>query len=176
MDVTEHRLIGSPSRWIVVFNLKSANRFIGWLAMGRYKHVRAFGYVAETDVWVFFDVHLGGVTIATARGDDATALMAEWCADADLIGMPVRQRRAGIHFGFWCVPAIKHLLGLRTRALIPDALWRHCLRHGGEIIHGNGSYLNRNVGGEWGCRRFGVWSYRCWDRIGRRGNAWVSWK
>ena len=103
MEVTEHRLIGTPSRWIVVFNRKSANRFIGWLAMGRYKHVRAFGYVAETDVWVFFDVHLGGVTIATARGDDATDLMAEWCADADLIGMPVRSDTSRIRIASWLI-------------------------------------------------------------------------
>jgi hypothetical protein len=38
--------------------------------------------------------------------------------------------------GFYCVPAIKQLLGLPCVAATPDALYRHLIKHGGVQIHG----------------------------------------
>ena len=43
--------------------------------------------------------------------------------------MPFRAR-----FGFYCVPAIKHLLGLKCVALTPDGLYRAVIKAGGTIV------------------------------------------
>src|ERR1700738_1141353 len=34
--------------------------------------------------------------------------------------------------GFWCTIAMKHLVGLRSRALRPDRLWHDCIAAGGK--------------------------------------------
>jgi hypothetical protein len=36
--------------------------------------------------------------------------------------------------GFYCVPAVKQLLGLSCVAVTPDGLYRHLINNGGEII------------------------------------------
>lgn len=125
---------GTPSRWILAFARRSSSRWVN-LVPGRYKHVMAMGYVAEMDSWIFFDVRLGHTDLYTARGDGARQLMAHYAEGADLLGMPARRgRSAALRCGFWCVPSIKHLVGVRGGALRPDALWRDCLRQGAEIL------------------------------------------
>jgi hypothetical protein len=126
---------GMPTRWILAFQRSSPSWWVRALSCGRYKHVRAFGYVADLDAWLFFDLRFRQMDIWIARGAHARALMARYIDDCDLIGMPV-VNEAGTTFraGFWCVPAIKHLIGLRSGALRPDTLLRDCLRNGAEII------------------------------------------
>lgn len=126
---------GTPSRWIVAFARRSASPWVNRLVPGRYKHVMAMGYVAEMDAWLFFDWRLGHADIYTARGDGARQLMAHFSEGADLLGMPARRGRAvAFHTGLWCVPAVKHLVGIRGGALRPTTLFRDCLRQGAEII------------------------------------------
>jgi hypothetical protein len=126
---------GKPRRWILCFKKSSQSRLVRVLACGQYKHVRAFGYVEECDAYIFIDVRFGKTDVWTARGNGAGALMAYYAEDCDLIGMPVLENSASsFRLGFYCVPAVKHLIGLRGGALRPDALWRHCLRNGGEVI------------------------------------------
>lgn len=133
-------LISQPIVWNLVFERKS----ISWwshLALGRYKHVRAYGYVPFLHVWQFVDVGLRGFDVfVAADGAPANAVIAHWIEDADVLTLA--PRRDGIRrlpvFGF-CVPAMKRLIGLRCGALRPDALYRHCLRNGAqpfEAVHG----------------------------------------
>ena len=123
---------GEPARWVVCFCRKAATPWMARLPVGHYKHVRAFGSVPHIQTWVFFDPALDRSVIKLARGEAAGALMAEFLADSDALVMPVRYRERLVpRIGGWCVPAVKHLLGLSSSALRPDALWKHCLRHGG---------------------------------------------
>lgn len=134
-------LIVQPEIWTLVFNRTAARRWASWLALGRYKHVRAYAYVPFLHVWVFFDPHLSGTDIIVAAdGEPAHALIGAWIADADLIRMQARKGRGLLPtFGF-CTSTIKRLIGLRCVALRPDAFYRDCLRSGGvpfEAAHGN---------------------------------------
>jgi hypothetical protein len=128
---------GEPTHWQLCFSRKSATPFANWLPIGTYKHVRAFGYVAHINTWIFFDPSFSRTTIRVARGDAAGALIHEFLYLADVIEMPVgaEKKRAGAAplFG-WCAPAVAHLLGLRCGALRPDALFAHCLRHNGRAL------------------------------------------
>lgn len=125
-------LIVQPEFWTVVFSRETSTRWVSWLALGRYKHVRAYAYVPFLHVWVFFDPHIGGTDIVIAAdGAPAQAMIASWIERADLVRVRrVAARRRFPVLGF-CVPAIRRLLGIPGGALRPDAFFAECLAHGG---------------------------------------------
>jgi hypothetical protein len=146
-------IIGSPTRWLIVFDRKAASWWASLIALGRYKHVRAFGYVHDADAYIFYDVQFSGTRLQLARGDGARALMLEWTADADVLAIDQREKlqinQAG-DFGRFsaiirpllCTTAIAHLVGL-PGALRPDAFFRQCLSYGATPVGGlHGEHLH----------------------------------
>lgn len=132
-------IIGSPTRWLVVFDRSASSWWTSLIALGHYKHVRAFGYIFDADAYLFYDVQLGGTRLHLARGDGARALMMEWTADADVLVIEARKARNSNFRPFRplvCTTAVAHLLGLRG-ALRPDAFYRQCLRHGATSVGGS---------------------------------------
>lgn len=129
---------GQPTRWILGFDRTARHWVAALFGFGRkYKHVSAAGYVPEADAWVFVDVCFDRTNLVVTRGADVKRVMAELWGDADLIGIDAQPRGSnGYRLGFWCVPAVKHLIGLRSSALLPGALWRDCLRNGGQVLDG----------------------------------------
>lgn len=124
-----------PPVWIVVFCRNTQTRWVRWLALGRYKHVRAYAYLPAMRAWIFYDVSLS-ITGIYAAPDDAAAeaYIGKFTADADLISIRPAPS-SGLRLApFSCVSAIKHLIGLRSGALRPDALFRDCLAAGGELL------------------------------------------
>lgn len=126
-----------PTRWILVFNRTTTNPVVRWLAPGRYKHVSAYAWLPGLRAWLFYDVHFTGTSIAVMPdGTDALAWLYDMTKDADLLEMtclpgPQRGRVPLTHrIGFWCVPAIRHLVGVRSGALSPSAFYRHCVAAG----------------------------------------------
>lgn len=134
--------IGAPTRWLLVFNHKAETWWSRLAACGRLKHVRAFGYVAGSDAYVFFDPQFEGMSIQIARGDGARRLMVEWCQEADVLRWD-RRATPGHRFRCWmpllCTTAIAHLIGLPFTALRPDALYRKCLQNGATVVNGQTS-------------------------------------
>jgi hypothetical protein len=126
---------GAVARWIIAFHRSTESRWVRFFACGRYKHISAFGYVPQLDQWIFFDWRYSTVDIIVAHGTEATRFINFYTADADLLGMEPRKTGRGFRIGFWCVPAIKQLIGIRGGALRPDALWRDCVRQGAEVLH-----------------------------------------
>lgn len=122
---------GEPTQWVLCFSRQAATTWANYLPIGKYKHVRAFGFVAAINTWVFYDPGLNRAAISVARGDAAATLMEAFLYDADAVQIPaVHRERWAPRFGGWCVPAIKHLTGISSSALRPDALFRDCLRYG----------------------------------------------
>jgi hypothetical protein len=141
--------IGSPTRWLIVFDRKAASWWADLVALGRYKHVRAFGYVHDLDAYVFYDVQFAGTTLQLARGDGARRLMVEWTANADVLAMdaihPITPRVIRPFRPLICTTAVAHLLGLGPSSrwclpgallLRPDAFYRACLRYGATPVGG----------------------------------------
>lgn len=127
---------GQPARWILGFD-RTARHWAPavFCARSKYKHVSAAGYVPEADAWMFVDVCFDRTRLIVTRGADARRVMAELWGDADLIGIDAQPAGSSCYrLGFWCVPAIKHLIGLRSYAMLPDALWRDCVKAGGKVI------------------------------------------
>ncbi|WP_165923541.1 hypothetical protein [Bosea sp. BK604] len=46
---------------------------------------------------------------------------------------PAGERSPWFRLGFWCVPAMSHLVGLTSTVLRPDALYAACMKAGGSI-------------------------------------------
>lgn len=167
IHVASGSLISQPASWLLLFDRRASTPLKSFLAFGRYKHVRAAGYVPFLHVWLFFDPHWSGIDLfVAADGEPAQRVLAAWTETADMMRVPTNLLastnwsasadviRVKGHlrtfadiwrhlatfgdiwrhwplFGF-CVPVIKRLVGLRSGALRPDSLWRHCLEHGGE--------------------------------------------
>lgn len=127
-----------PQVWTLCFSKKQPSRWRSLLAFGHYKHVRAYAFLPGLKAWLFYDVHLAGTTLAVIPdGEQALLVICEWMTDADLL----RVRRRGTssfigRLGFWCVPAMAHLVAVRCKLPIPDAFYRACLRKGAEPFEG----------------------------------------
>jgi hypothetical protein len=127
-----------PERWVLVFQRESKVWWVRLLACGRYKHVAAYAYLPGFKAWLIYDVNMVRTSIVVVPdGDEALGYLYELTRDADLMAV----KREGIaitatpwRIGFWCVPAVAHLIGLRSGALRPDRLWRDCLRAGGQPL------------------------------------------
>lgn len=130
-------LIYKPEQWIVVFDPVAQNRVCRWLSPGRFKHVRAYGYVPFLHVWLFVDANLAGLELyVAADGDPARAMAAEWTRGCTRVLMPRREhanRSLRVAASGWCVPTVARLIGLRSSALRVDRLLADCLRNGGRM-------------------------------------------
>lgn len=128
-----------PERWVLVFQRESKVWWVRLLAWGKYKHVAAYAYLPGFKAWLIYDVNMVRTSIVVVPdGDEALGYLYDLTRDADLMAI---KRGSGVHrFGrpgiwcMWCVPAIAHLIGLRSGALRPDRLFRDCLRAGGDLL------------------------------------------
>lgn len=122
-----------PKTWVLVF----AREGEGWARYvpGRYKHVRAYAYLPGMKAWILYDPHRSGVDIKVIhdRKEALTALY-HFTWQSDLMRFPASPGRTFFPVFFTCVGAIKHLIGLRSRALILGTFHRHCLAAGGVAL------------------------------------------
>ncbi len=138
ISLVDGPLISHPTHWVLAFSPVATNRWLGMLAWGRFKHVRAYGYVPFLHVWVFVDATVAGLeVILAAKGPAANRMIASWSEGCDLVVMP-RQVHANRSLltaaSGWCVPVVKRLIGLRSGALRPDALLADCLAAHGKHV------------------------------------------
>ena len=127
-----------PEAWFLCFHRSCASPIWQLLIPGHWKHVRAFTYAAAPRVWLFYDVSLTQTRIVVApEGQEADRMVGEYIDGAAVLRMRVgTERKPSLRsrVGFWCVPAMRHLLGLPGGALLPERLWRDCLSNGAELI------------------------------------------
>lgn len=125
-----------PQEWFVVFKRRSRGRITNMIP-GRFKHVLAFAFMPAVRAWLFVEfAWQGGTAVAIVPNDIADRYLSR--ASHNAVVVKVRAGRAGMpRWGLWCVPAIAHVTGIRSCALRPDAFFRDCLRHGGEIVIGD---------------------------------------
>lgn len=128
--MTDHQ----PKVWSVVFNREAAS---GWarLVPGRFKHVRAYAFIPATRIWLFYDVHFGGVQLfAVPDGPDAMAAIFSFIGPpgvSEIVSVRCLPRRRRLFpWSNWCTSALRHLLNLPGSALRPSSFYRDCLRNG----------------------------------------------
>ena len=126
---------GFPGAWYVAFH--DGERPHWWWPLCRpgFRHVLAFGYCVHAEAWLVYDVTLGRTYVRAFKRetfagwldnlpDHRTILLVEGPDDAAPCRAP------GFRAGFWCTPAVAHLVGARSRALRPEALWRDLIAQG----------------------------------------------
>jgi hypothetical protein len=125
-----------PEMWFLIFAESTPHRWLEWLAWGRFKHVLAFGWVPDQRSWLVYEVSTTRTRVAImpdCPGSDER--IAELRAGNVTLAMkPGPDRAPWARIGFWCVPAIAHLVGLKAQPLRPDALYRACLAEGAEVV------------------------------------------
>jgi hypothetical protein len=120
-----------PIYWNVVFH--PAKTRLARLLLGRFDHVSAFAYVPGYKVWIVYDNQWGGTRISfVAHG----SLLVSYIRNCSVIRFNRVYKPMVLmsRFGFYCVPAVKSLLGLSCVAATPDQLYRHLVNNGGELI------------------------------------------
>ncbi len=137
--------IEQPEFWLVAFHEAAGTPWVNWVP-GRFKHVSMVAYFRDARSWVVYDPALVGTRVVLYADTDAGLNeLGLWLDDALVVRMPARTQDVALmrtqggaplglgRVGFWCVPAVRHALGLRSRALLPDGLLRDCLANGGTI-------------------------------------------
>lgn len=135
MDMHAHGA-SEPPLWILVFTRDSKIRWLKLLTWGGYNHVKAFAFVPDLDLYLFYDVAFDrtGIVVAPNTARTVSGYLADFVRGGDLMAAPKHLAGCGHRlppFTGWCVPAMKRLIGLRGSALRPSALWRDCLKAGG---------------------------------------------
>lgn len=132
MDGALSRMVAvEPSVWFLVFETKPVLRWVSWLAMGHFKHVSALGYVPAVDAWVLYEVNLVRTRVALLPDCDAVWESVRRARESAVTLAITRRpdRRPWLRLGFWCAPAMSHLVGVKT-CFRPDRLYRECVRAG----------------------------------------------
>lgn len=126
-----------PTQWNVVFHPVAATPWMNRLPIGRFKHVSAFAYLAGLKGWLIYDVQMGSTRIIVLPDLDASMQIIGKLTDGcDILSIDRREGGStGGRLGFWCVPAVKHLIGIRSGALRPDRLYDDLLLNGAKVIH-----------------------------------------
>lgn len=122
--------VGCPGAWYVAF-FDGARPHWWWpLCRPGFRHVAAFGYCAEQAVWLLYDVTLRRTFIHALTSEQMDAWVEALPAHRTILHLQAAEAEPANRAGFWCTTAVAHLLGVRSRALRPQALCRDLLALG----------------------------------------------
>lgn len=130
----EAEKIIAPQFWLVFFGEAPRTWWSPLLKRG-FGHVAAAAYIARQDRWVIFDPMKRGLVLQIFSHSEVEPRLGELACHATLVlRVAAEPGPARNPAWFWCVGAIKSLLGVKSRALSPWRLSRHLLARGAEII------------------------------------------
>lgn len=126
-------LPSTPLVWQVCF-MGIEKRFPwDWFLPAGFRHVFLLGYLPGHDLWLCYDVLFFKTEITVLSGQRAGFLLTLAKEQGAVLNWPapVAPRRGWFpNFGFWCVPAVKHVLGLGCVAATPRGLHDYLVRRG----------------------------------------------
>ena len=126
-----------PTRrlWLVFFGPPHGNPWWQRFLKKGFGHVEASSYYAATDRWVHVNPTRRGLVVEVYDNDRYGGRLQQLLRDCTaIVRMPSKYERNTTPLSWWCVGAIKSLLGIRTSALSPYQLYRDLLQHGAEIV------------------------------------------
>lgn len=124
--------VGMPPNWFVAFYNDDQRYWWSWMCRDGFRHVAAFGYCAARDVWLSYDVTMTRTIVQALTRDELIAGIAALPANRTIVAFQPKAEPSepANRLGFWCTPAVAHLVGVPSRALRPEALYRDLLAHG----------------------------------------------
>lgn len=136
MSIADTNGMFTPSVWTVVFVPKEGVDWFDWLSPKWARHVLAYGYVIPANAWVVFDPVEEFHQVRIVPDDE----MRQWIALIRLAGckaLRIHQGPGGKYnarIGNWCTQTVARLIGLKSSALRPVALYRDLLRAGAYTV------------------------------------------
>lgn len=124
--------VGMPPEWFVAF-WEGDRRHWWWpLCRPGFRHVAAFAYCADQAVWLVYDVTLARTLIQVLSPRQMDAWVDALPACRRIVAyLPAQEPTPpSLRLGFWCTPAVAHLVGVASRALRPEALYRDLIAQG----------------------------------------------
>ncbi len=121
-----------PVVWHVIFHRREKHQ---WWAR-RYGHVSVVGFVNET--WMHLDLNRSGfIAEAFFSYDERQEFLSKCLCYSDVVRVPVlSESRSHFMRPMTCVSFVKQVLGLRSRALLPDQLFDTLTQnHGAEWLN-----------------------------------------
>lgn len=123
-----------PRLWLIFFGNSVPTFLSRWLRPG-FRHVAAASYFADQDRWVYVDACRSGTVVEVCRQDEFQDRFASLMMNSShILRVTARRERKRTAATFYCVGAIKALLGLNSRALSPYGLFQDLLRTGAEEV------------------------------------------
>lgn len=133
MTDDDAQVSGTPGAWYVAFYGKGRRElWWDWLCPLDFQHVLAFGYVAHADRWLVYDVTQARTFVRALTPQVISAWIESLPEHRKILLFEGGDAPARPFWrtGFWCVPAVAHLIGAPSRALRPRALFRDLVRLG----------------------------------------------
>lgn len=123
-----------PRLWLVFFGQCRATAWWARVFRPGWRHVAAAAYFPSADRWLYVDPVAPGLSIEIATPDDFHARYQDLmtCSTA-VLRFASQHERGAMPATFYCVGAIKAVLGIRSRALSPRALYDDLVARGAEI-------------------------------------------
>lgn len=122
----------TPSIWTVVFVPKEREVWFDALSPKWARHVLAFGYVPAVDAYILVDPVERAHQVAIVPWADMRVRMMQW-KDRGVRALRIEQMPGGTYnarVGNWCTQTIARLVGVKSSALRPVALYRDLLKAG----------------------------------------------
>lgn len=122
---------GFPGAWYAAF-YNGERRHWWWpLCRDGFRHVSVFGYCPEHAIWLLYDVALARTYVRALSSEQMDAWVDALPSHRRIVNFEAADPDARpLRLGFWCTTAAAHLLGVRSRALRPEALYRDLIAQG----------------------------------------------
>lgn len=135
---------GRIASWTVVRQRK------GWIG-----HVLAFGFAPDVGAWLVIDPRWDRIDVMVMGPAAFDRWRAAECAGCPQLRIDANRGTSLLSPGLWCVGVVKRLVGLRSGAFTPAALWRDLKAAGARevCISHEGQAARRDAGGEGSTRR-----------------------
>jgi hypothetical protein len=129
-----------PCDWYLAFFGVSR---MGWwdvLTKPGFRHVMAFAYSSHAERWLVYDVTRDRTYVRAYRPEAFDLWIRCMPPEVTILSVPAApvERMRVQRAGFICTTAVKHLVGCRSRALRPQALYRDLLATGASHAFGTG--------------------------------------
>lgn len=107
-----------------------------------WRHVTAAAYFAGAERWVYFNPASSGLVFDVQEGEAFQARYEHLMREATaVLRFASVHERGGMPAAFFCVGAVKALLGVRSRALSPAGLYRDLRVRGAKIVKAPGEVV-----------------------------------
>ncbi|TXH12884.1 MAG: hypothetical protein E6R03_12155 [Hyphomicrobiaceae bacterium] len=127
----------APAYFVMFTGVKRREHMIDWISPLAFQHCFAFFYDPSAERWMLYEVNRGGAGILALKGDefDRWLTFMRWQGGRVLrIDTPPPRNRPPFQLGMWCVVAVRHMVGIRSRAIRPIGLWRDLLKAGASEV------------------------------------------